>query len=204
MRLETFFFARSRTHCVNKLRNTHILLLVLMTFLLLTPLQAGWSQQDHHHGHSHRHLYQKQVEELEQQWRVAQLHGDTATIDRLLADDYMGITSNGILQTKDETLARLRSGQLTFKRLDLTEVKVRVHGITAVVTSRADVQSVQNGIERDGVYRYTRVYQLQAGNWKVVNFEATRINPSAQGTTEESSGAKTLNDDSNNAQQQAH
>jgi ketosteroid isomerase-like protein len=127
------------------------------------------------HKRSVRHLYQKQIEALELQWRDAVLQGDVATLDRLLADDYVGITASGLLQSKQQMLDRMRSGTVTVKKLDISEVKVNVHGETAVVTCRAEVTATQNGVEHTNVNRYTRVYERRAGVWKIVNFEGTRI-----------------------------
>jgi ketosteroid isomerase-like protein len=206
MKSETFSFSGAIGRGAFLRRGTPVPLLAAAAFLALISVRTGWCQpppQDH----SHRRQYQRQIDEIEQQWRQAQLHGDAAAIDHLLADDYIGITSNGLLQTKEQTLARLRSGQVVLKRMELTEVKVSVHGETAVVTSRAEVETTQNGVERDGIYRYTRVYQHRGGVWKIVNFEATRINPLAQMAIPETTGSASTPADAKSpapAQTQSH
>ena len=94
----------------------------------------------------------------------------------LLADDYMAITAYGTLQTKDETLANLRSGRTHFTTLDVSDRKVRFYGKTALVTSQAEVKATTPEGEISGSYRYTRVYVRDAqGEWKIVSFEASRI-----------------------------
>ncbi len=158
-------------------------MLALLTVASLLPAHATAQQQPPPYGRNHRRESQREVEAIEQQLRQAELHGDAATLDRYLADDYMGITSNGILMSREQTIARLKSGQLVIRKLDLSEVKVNVHGTTAIVTCRADIESTQSGLEHDGIFRYTRVYQLRPGGWKIVNFEATRINPAAPGSS---------------------
>ena len=57
----------------------------------------------------------------------------------LLADDYIAITPNGTLQSKEQTLANLRSGAMHIKSLEFSDRKVRFYGQTALVTSRAEV-----------------------------------------------------------------
>jgi ketosteroid isomerase-like protein len=97
-------------------------------------------------------------------------------MDSLLADDYIAITASGTLQTKDQALANLRSGQLHFATLDLSDRKVRFYGTTALVTSLAQVHATTPEGELSGSYRYTRVYVRDAqGKWKIVSFEASRI-----------------------------
>lgn len=61
----------------------------------------------------------------------------------LLSDDYIAITASGILQTKDQVLANLGSGQRHVTALDISDRKVRFYGKTALVTSLASVQSTQ-------------------------------------------------------------
>jgi hypothetical protein len=50
-----------------------------------------------------------EIEQLEEAWRVATLKSDTNAMSALLADDYIAITAYGTLQTKEETLANLRT-----------------------------------------------------------------------------------------------
>jgi ketosteroid isomerase-like protein len=123
-----------------------------------------------------KHESRHEIDQLEETWRVAVLKGNTAAMDALLADDYMGITPNGTLQSKEQMLVNMRSGATHFTTLELTDRKVRFYGATALVTSKADVSGASAGGEFSGSYRYTRVYVRDAqGKWKVVSFEASRI-----------------------------
>lgn len=123
----------------------------------------------------------KEIEGLEQDWRRAQLTANVTEIDHLLADDYLGVTANGTLETKADLLAMRRSGTTKFSQLDLTDLKVRVYGDTAVVTSRAEVSGTNGGTDISGLYRYTRVYNRRNGQWRIVSFEASRISDNDRG-----------------------
>jgi ketosteroid isomerase-like protein len=125
--------------------------------------------------HHPNHELHKEIEALEVQWRQAQLSNDVDAMDRLLADDYIGINANGMIETKSDALASRRAGTLHITSLDLSDLKVRVYGNTAVVTSRADLEGNSGQKSISGRYRYTRVYTRQAGQWKIVSFEASRI-----------------------------
>ena len=109
------------------------------------------------------------------EWREALLNNNLPAIDRLLADDYLGIGANGTLETKADVLAMHRSGDLKFAQLNLSDLKIRVYGDTAVVTSKADVTGTRDGRDISGRYRYTRVYSNRGGQWKIVSFEASRV-----------------------------
>ena len=120
--------------------------------------------------------YKHQVEHLEETWRTAQLNGDVATMDKLLSDDYVGITMAGQVVTKVQQLDRMRNRQLVLTKIVLDDVKVKLIGTTAIVTSLADVDGTNDGESMHGTYRYTRVYsRLPSGTWKITNFEATRV-----------------------------
>jgi ketosteroid isomerase-like protein len=122
--------------------------------------------------------YKHQVEKLEETWRMANLSGDVATMDKLLSDDYVGITMAGQVVTKAQQLDRMRNRQLVVTKIVLDDVKVKLIGTTAIVTSLADVDGTNDGESMHGTYRYTRVYsRLPSGTWKITNFEATRVGP---------------------------
>jgi ketosteroid isomerase-like protein len=117
----------------------------------------------------------KQIEALEMQWRQAQIDGNVSVISSLLADDYVGISANGTIEDKSQAIAQRKAGTIRITQLDLDDLKVRLYGDTAVVTSRAELQGVNGQSDISGKYRYTRVYNRRLGQWKIVSFEASRI-----------------------------
>jgi ketosteroid isomerase-like protein len=141
----------------------------------LAPAAAQQANARQAHG---RHAEERQVQALEQQWRQAALSGDTSTIEKLLDDDFIGINSSGLIYNRDQQLERMRNRAVMVTKMDVTDVKVKLIGAIAIVTSRVDLEGTSEGVSVTGVYRYTRVYRrLPSGAWKVTNFEATHINP---------------------------
>jgi len=128
-----------------------------------------------HAGFPHHESVHKEIEGLELDWRQAQLTNNIPEVDRLLADDYLGISANGTLETKADELTRRRSGSLHITQLDLSDIKVRIYGDTAVVTSKADLIGKNGDRDISGRYRYTRVYSNRDGQWRIVSFEASRV-----------------------------
>jgi ketosteroid isomerase-like protein len=151
-----------------RLRAGRVIVTAILLALCAGPMSAGVRAQKHERRH--------EIDHLEEAWRNALLRQDTAAMTALLADDYMAITPNGTLQTKDEALANLRSGHVHFTTLAIADRKVRFYGNTALVTSTADVQATTPDGDLSGSYRYTRVYvEGPPGVWKIVSFEANRI-----------------------------
>ena len=141
--------------------------------------------------HEKKHDAKRQVEALEEQWRQAQLAGDVATMDRLLSDDYIGISMTGQVSTKMQQLDRMKSHKLILTKLDLGEMQVKLVGSIAIVTSRAEVEGSTDGVPVQGTFRYTRVYQrLPSGAWKITSFEATRVPGSRASGHRDASGPK--------------
>ena len=146
-----------------------------LVFILL----CGFARPAHavfpHHENAH-----KEIEGLELDWRQAQLTNNIPEVERLLADDYLGISANGTLETKADELTRRRSGTLRITQLDLSDIKVRIYGDTAVVTSKADLVGKNGDRDISGRFRYTRVYSNRDGQWRIVSFEASRISGNSE------------------------
>ncbi len=157
--------ANSATGCNCRLAVGLVLLLAVSAAPLLRAMPRA-----------ERHESRHEIDQLEDRWRDAMLHRNLAVISTLLADDFMGITAGGVLQSKDQTLAWLRSGVVRFNSIELSDRKVRFYGSTALVTSRAQVSGVTPGDDISGSYRYTHVWVRDAqGTWRIVSFEASRI-----------------------------
>jgi ketosteroid isomerase-like protein len=140
---------------------------------------AGTRQQAPKMPRAQQHESRHEIDQLEQVWKDAVMKRDASAMERLLADDYIAITGNGTLQSKEQTLANLRSGAVQFKSLEFSDRKVRFYGQTALVTSRAEVTGSNQEGDFSGSYRYTRVYiRNEQGKWLIVSFEASRIRDS--------------------------
>lgn len=152
-------------------RSLQVQALVLLLLLASSPAFALKFANQHS-----KHDYKREVELLEEQWRVAQLAGDVATLDRLLSDDYVGISMTGQVNTKAQQLSRIQNHSFVITRIDLGDMKIKLVGQVAIVTVRASIEGTNEGVPMNGLFRYTRIYQhLPGGGWKITNFEATRI-----------------------------
>lgn len=155
----------------HRFHSARFVVVCLAIALFATPLALAKG-----HKPKQGQVWKHQVEGLEQQWRTAILTTDIPLMDKLLSEDYVGISMSGEISTKTMQLDRLRSSTLTISKLDLTDVKVKLLGRVAIVTSLADVAGTEDDVPIAGQFRYTRVYQrLGSGEWKITNFEATRL-----------------------------
>lgn len=144
------------------------MLIAGLALALAPQALAGMPHRDQHQIHH-------QIQTLESQWKKAMVTNNVSDMEHLLADDYIAITANGTMETKAQALAVRRSAALHITQLEVSDTKIRIYGDTAVVTSRAEVTGTNGERDVSGHYRYTRVYNLRNGQWKIVSFEASRI-----------------------------
>lgn len=119
---------------------------------------------------------EQEVARLADAWATAELRGDTTFLESTLADDFIGIGPLGFMLTKQEWLARHRSGDLKYESFTLDEVKVRVYNNdAAVLTGR----QVQNGAYRgnpiQAQLRTTLVFVQLQGQWRLANLQLSAI-----------------------------
>ncbi len=148
---------------------------VVMAALVVAALPHAFAQDRQHR--EKKRAERAQIVALEKEWRTATLAGDLPAMDKLLSEDYLGITAGGEVHTKAQELGRMRDHKLVITRLDTSEVKIKLVGNIAIVTCLAQVEGTSEDETLHGAYRYTRVYQRLSGNvWKVTNFEVTAAN----------------------------
>ncbi len=148
----------------------------LVALTLTLPLSLPALAQPGGMRRAQKHQSRHEIEQMEESWRNALLKSNTAAMDSLLSDDFIAINPNGDLQSKEQTLANLRSGATHFNSIETSDRRMRFYGTTALVTSRAEVSGTSPSGAFSGSFRYTRVYARdKQGNWKIVSFEASRI-----------------------------
>jgi hypothetical protein len=109
---------------------------------------------------------------LEQEWVKAILTKDTATVDRLLVDDFIG-TTDAVQYGKMEALDDVKTG--THEVLELNNILVRAYGDAAVVTMDQNEKSRHGTENFSGHYFFTDVWVKQNGQWHAVSSHGSRI-----------------------------
>jgi ketosteroid isomerase-like protein len=146
---------------------------VAMLVITATSLVLGQSKAKKQDGPSDS--TEEAVRQLHSEIVQAQLTSDTATLDRLWADDHIFTNPLGVVQSKAQRLAEIHSGGRTLEAFSIADIEVRAYGDTAVVTSRATLKGQRQGQDISGQYRGIDVYVKRQGRWQVVAAQATRI-----------------------------
>jgi len=116
-----------------------------------------------------------QIKKLEMDRAAAVVKGDVAAIAGQTSDDYTLINANGQLSSKAQTMDAIKTGNIKLTANDLSDLKVRVYGNTAVVTGKSNAKGTIGGQELKGPVLFTRVYVKKDGKWQSVAFQQTPI-----------------------------
>ena len=116
-----------------------------------------------------------EVRRVEHEWGEAFERKDMATLDRLMADEYILTDPLGNVRSKAESLAAIEMNQINFESTESDDVKVRINGDTAVVTGRSSFRGRYKGWSMAGRYQYTDVLVKRRGAWKAVGSHITAL-----------------------------
>jgi len=117
----------------------------------------------------------KTVSELDTQYQAAVKANDTATMDRILADDFALVTGRGQVSSKADLLKQAREKQTIYEHQDeeAGSQKVRVWGDTAVVTALLWIKGVQEGKPVDFKLWFSDTYCQTRQGWRYVFGQAS-------------------------------
>src|ERR1700746_71604 len=76
----------------------------------------------------------------------------------IYTDDYMLVRPDGSVLYKEQVLMDLRIGGLAFKAIEIADVKVRIHGDTAILTAASHTVTSRQGKEAKSHIRLVAVY----------------------------------------------
>ena len=109
---------------------------------------------------------------LENLWNQAHVHGDTATLATLWAEDLVVTVPEMPVMSKADLLGFWRSGRSAIARYETRDLRVRTYGNAAVVTGRLARDRNFNGRLISDDWRFIKVYVRHDGRWQVVAYQA--------------------------------
>lgn len=115
------------------------------------------------------------ISQLEERWRVAEVAGDTTTLDELTAPEFRLVGPLGFVLTKPQWLQRYEGGGLVTTELEWREVDTQVVGDTGVSVGVHDQRATYQGRPSDGTFRSTHVWQHGGDGWRLVSMQLSPI-----------------------------
>ena len=108
------------------------------------------------------------ITQIEYELVGAFLNRDIKTLDRILADEFIITDPHGPSFTKEQYLADLDAGRVSFESLILDEIDVRVIEGTAVVTGKATADGRSQDKSYKGQYSFMDVYLKKNSRWQAI------------------------------------
>ncbi|MGH9944875.1 MAG: nuclear transport factor 2 family protein, partial [Pyrinomonadaceae bacterium] len=118
-------------------------------------------------------LLEQEVRRFEYDWGVAYVRRDMAALEQILADEYTFIDPLGEVSDKRENIAHICSGACVIENTESSDIRVRVYGLTAVVTARSTFKARYKGFSFQGQCQYTDILVKRDGRWRAVASQAT-------------------------------
>jgi ketosteroid isomerase-like protein len=118
------------------------------------------------------------VAALDTEYQAAVERNDAATMDRILADDFVLIGGRGKVFTKQDLLAEARRGNVVYEYQRDSEQTVRLWGDTAVITALLEAKGTEDGEPFDYKLWFSDTYVRTPGGWRYALGQAsTRMAP---------------------------
>ncbi|HEY1404619.1 MAG TPA: nuclear transport factor 2 family protein [Pyrinomonadaceae bacterium] len=109
----------------------------------------------------------QQVSRLEQELIEAFRANDGASLDRIMADDFVFTDPLGTSITKDRWLEDLVSGAFAFESIEIEGIRVRLAGDSALVTGLVTLKARSRAGGYNGQFGVVDVYMKRAGRWQL-------------------------------------
>jgi ketosteroid isomerase-like protein len=124
----------------------------------------------------------KTVATLDTKYQAAVKANDPATMDQILADDFVLVNGRGMVSSKADLLESARKKEVTYERQDEEPgtQEVRVWGDTAVVTALLWIKAVQGGKPIDYKLWFSDTYVRTPAGWRYVFGQASLPLPQSE------------------------
>ena len=115
----------------------------------------------------------EEVKRLDLAWNRAYQQRDLEMLNKVLADDWIGLTPAHDVITKEMLLESQRQAPPPEEVESRFEEGAYLFGDTAVTTGQVMIKTVDNFIQQ----RFTRIYTKRNGQWKAVAVQVVPLVP---------------------------
>jgi ketosteroid isomerase-like protein len=151
-------------------RNRKLILIASLSLVTATDVNAS-SEED-----------AKTVAALDTKYQAAVKSNDAATMDQILANDFVLVNGRGKVSSKADLLESARKKEVTYEHQDEEPgtQKVRVWGDTAVVTALLWIKGVQGDKPIDYKLWFSDTYVRTPAGWRYVFGQASLRLPESE------------------------
>ena len=117
--------------------------LVITVLIFVAAAIASGQEQGERRDQSR--VVEQAIRKLDNERIQAQIHADAAALERIYADDFIGVGPSGTVRTKPQVISDFTSGDLRFQSITTDDVQVRVYGNAAVETGLSTMNGQDKG-----------------------------------------------------------
>ena len=110
---------------------------------------------------------------MQHMWGQAYVSKDPKALERILDDAFVNVDSDGILQTKSEVVAEVRTS--TAVQFLTESMVVHLHGDAAIVTGVFQIKGVDHGKPYAQRERFVDTWLYKNGQWVSIAGFVTRV-----------------------------
>jgi ketosteroid isomerase-like protein len=100
---------------------------------------------------------------------------DLEALSKLYSDDYMLVRPDGSVFSKAQILDDLKTHSMSFKSIELTNEKIRLHGPVGILTGDSKITTVRDGKESNTGFRLVAIYCKQNDRIELVHFQSSPL-----------------------------
>lgn len=120
-------------------------------------------------------ILNKQLYDLEYKLNNLLAKGDFTTYKDYLADDYVRISANGQMKTKEEVLSEFQSSTTGVSNTVPKILQIRIYGNTAIMNIHLTVTSEVMGKKTTRESLLTKVFIKRDDHWYMVSLQGTPL-----------------------------
>lgn len=114
------------------------------------------------------------LKDNENRWAASGLKHDMATVETMVADDFIGVNSKGKIQNRRALLGEMKNDKDTYTSAKNEKLDVRMcgKGVAVIVGTYREKGTGKDGKAFDRSYRFTDTWVERNGQWKCVAGQA--------------------------------
>jgi hypothetical protein len=150
---------------------------LLLILVLLGAMAMVYPQAAHRRaGHDSTQEIGQTIEQYENQLRIASLKGDASWFQNHLAESYTEIDADGKINSRADVIQAYRTSDLAYDTMNLSEGSARIYNRDSVLLiQKEELAGGLHGKNFSGVFRCSRLWIKQNGEWQLASTQLTRI-----------------------------
>jgi ketosteroid isomerase-like protein len=118
---------------------------------------------------------EQQLKDAETAWSQAYVKGDIASLDKLLAAEYLFTDQDGKTFTRAEDIASVKSGEFKMTSFKIDDLEIHVYNDFATVTGLNEFVATDSGEDASCKCRFTDVFVKRDGRWQAVASHVSKL-----------------------------